>query len=83
MPASGQAYINMHLDYGVKGGGTDFNPKETFADRYDKGEIGCGGSGEEPFEPTRLMDANVGNSIVDSPEVHRWTLAHCHALQLH
>ncbi|PYQ95185.1 MAG: hypothetical protein DMF97_17285 [Acidobacteria bacterium] len=37
IPSSGIAYVNIHLDYGTKGGGTDFNPKDTFADRYDIG----------------------------------------------
>src|SRR5207249_960317 len=43
IPASGKAYVNLHLDYGVKGGGTDFNPKDTFADRYDIGTNTCVG----------------------------------------
>ena len=43
IPPSGKAYVNLHLDYGVKGQNTDFNPKDTFADRYDKGTNTCVG----------------------------------------
>jgi hypothetical protein len=43
IPSSGIAYVNIHLDYGTKGGGTDFNPKETTADRYDIGTNTCVG----------------------------------------
>ena len=42
-PASGKAYVNIHLDYGVKGQKTDFNPVDTFADRYDRGTGTCVG----------------------------------------
>jgi hypothetical protein len=34
-PASGLAYINMHLDYGLKGQATDMNPIDGAPDRYD------------------------------------------------
>lgn len=44
VPPSGLTYINIHLDYGVKGKDTDFNPFDTFADRYDKGTGTCVGN---------------------------------------
>jgi hypothetical protein len=37
MPESGQAYVNIHLDYGVKGTQTDANPIDGTRDRYAKG----------------------------------------------
>jgi hypothetical protein len=38
IPASGSAYVNLHLDYGLKGQGLDVNPcDDTTTDRYDKG----------------------------------------------
>jgi hypothetical protein len=36
-PSSGLAYINMHLDYGLKGQSVDMNPIDGTADRYDAG----------------------------------------------
>src|SRR5262249_33458423 len=43
VPTSGLAYVNIHLDYGVKGNQTDFNPTGDGADRYDKGTNTCVG----------------------------------------
>ena len=40
IPDSGQAYVNVHLDYGLKGGGVDANPYDGVADRYDQGDPG-------------------------------------------
>jgi hypothetical protein len=37
IPLSGQAYVNLHLDRGLKGGGTDANICDDEADRYDRG----------------------------------------------
>jgi hypothetical protein len=38
IPASGNAYVNIHLDYGLKGQGLDANPCDDLTtDRYDKG----------------------------------------------
>jgi hypothetical protein len=37
IPASGQVYVNLHLDWGLKGGRTDANPCDEVADRYDAG----------------------------------------------
>jgi hypothetical protein len=34
IPASGIAYANIHLDYGLKGKSTDANPDDNFPDRY-------------------------------------------------
>ena len=34
-PQSGKAYVNIHLDYGVKGQMTDRNPVDGSGDRYD------------------------------------------------
>ncbi len=36
-PASELVYVNMHLDYGLKGHNTDMNPMDGMADRYDAG----------------------------------------------
>jgi len=56
IPASGQAYVNVHLDYGFKGPFTDVNPVNTYADRYDKGS------------PDGISyDALVNNSTNDGP----------------
>ena len=38
-PASCQLYVNVHLDYGLKGKDVDANPPEGTADRYDRGAI--------------------------------------------
>ena len=39
VPDSGQAYINLHLDYGLKGPHRDANPcNDAMADRYDPGQ---------------------------------------------
>ncbi len=43
MPDSGKAYVNIHLDYGVKGPKTDANPVDTLIDRYDVGFNTCVG----------------------------------------
>ena len=37
MPASGLAYVNMHLDYGLKGQTANMNPIDGASDRYDAG----------------------------------------------
>ena len=47
MPASGRAYVNIHLDYGVKGSQTDANPINSAADRYDMGGNSC--TGDAPY----------------------------------
>jgi hypothetical protein len=36
IPESGQVYVNIHLDYMLKGTQLDVNPVDTFVDRYDK-----------------------------------------------
>jgi hypothetical protein len=35
VPATGQVYVNMHLDYGLKGNHLDVNPEDGIVDRYD------------------------------------------------
>jgi hypothetical protein len=35
VPPSGQVYVNMHLDYGLKGNHLDVNPEDGLNDRYD------------------------------------------------
>jgi hypothetical protein len=36
IPDSGQVYVNIHLDYGLKGTQVDANPFDGLVDRYDK-----------------------------------------------
>jgi hypothetical protein len=36
IPVSGLIYLNVHLDYGLKGNFIDANPWDTFEDRYDR-----------------------------------------------
>jgi hypothetical protein len=37
IPPSGQAYVNVHLDYGFKGPNVDANLVDDIVDRYDRG----------------------------------------------
>ena len=57
VPASGMAYIQVHLDYGLKGVFANGNPCDTLADRYD------------PSAPDGLglRDALENNSTQDGP----------------
>jgi hypothetical protein len=57
IPTSGKAYVNIHLDYGTKGGGTDFNPKDAIADRYDVGTNTC--VGDATYYDARQNDSNA------------------------
>jgi hypothetical protein len=56
IPASGQAWVNMRLDYGVTGSATDVNPNDTFADRYDKGPDMC--VGDATYQDALVNDSN-------------------------
>jgi hypothetical protein len=69
MPASGKAYVNIHLDYGVKGGNTDFNPKDALTDRYDRGNNTCTGD-------TAYYDALQNDNL--STPAGPLALATCH-----
>jgi hypothetical protein len=42
MPAGGKAYVNYHLDYGLKGPMVDANPCDGSEDRYDRGFLDSG-----------------------------------------
>ena len=62
IPASGEAYVNVHLDYGLKGNSVDANPcGDGVADRYDQGPSSGTLFAENGF------DALVDNSTEDGP----------------
>ena len=59
-PDSCQLYINVHLDYGLKGKDVDANPPDNLADRYDRGGL------ESPWGSyDALQDDEVNIAIFD------------------
>ena len=59
-PDSCQIYINAHLDYGLKGPKTDWNPMEGNPDRYDAGDLSPWGSADALVDETN-------SSIIPKP----------------
>ena len=51
-PDSCELYINVHLDYGLKGPHTDWNPMEGYPDRYDAGDASPWGSADALVDET-------------------------------
>jgi hypothetical protein len=60
IPASGQAYLNVHLDYGLKGVHEDANPCDGLADRYDQGDSSGTGFADVGFDAWVNNDAGDG-----------------------
>jgi hypothetical protein len=66
MPATGRAYVNIHLDYGVKGPMTDVNPVDGMLDRYDMGTSICAGD-------ATYYDAFVNTALPASDPAYEFT----------
>jgi hypothetical protein len=72
IPASGQAYVNVHLDYGLKGASLDANDGEIInagetvcdgdADRYDAGALDPDFGGWDALKNTSTDDGPVAVS---------------------
>jgi hypothetical protein len=69
IPASGQAYLNVHLDYGLKGVHEDANPcNDGLADRYDQGNSSGTGFADVGFDAwvnNDTQDGALGIGIAD------------------
>jgi len=72
MPQSGKAYVNMHLDFGTKGAGTNFNPVDTTVDRYDQGANVC--TGDQSY-------FNAMKNVAPTATPFDVALATCHAYE--
>ena len=58
-PDSGQLYINVHLDYALKGGNVDMNPcDDGLVDRYDPDTVASPWNTRDAYvnTPTDLLD---------------------------